>query len=195
MQDCKIPLLVQRTRPMRPVVQARRVTIGYIEKYKHYLSKFMLSSFSDELRYVRQKKLFYETSVLGKYFDMCGLKIVLASDIAPHNFCIVFISPDIVFVCKIPLLARRTRPKGGRPVGQARRATIGYLVYKHCLRNTKIISANILNFNKRAWVYQFLKILSVCMQYSVARARARLSARDDRVSCIQSFKSIEVIYL
>ena len=27
-------------------------------------------------------------------------------------------------VCKIPLLARRTRPKG-----QARRATIGYLVY------------------------------------------------------------------
>ena len=28
-------------------------------------------------------------------------------------------------VCKIPLLARRTRPKG-----QARRATIGYLVYK-----------------------------------------------------------------
>ena len=28
-------------------------------------------------------------------------------------------------VCKIPLLARRTRPKG-----RARRATIGYLVYK-----------------------------------------------------------------
>ena len=31
-------------------------------------------------------------------------------------------------VCKIPLLARRTRPM--QPVGQARRATIGYLVYK-----------------------------------------------------------------
>ena len=34
----------------------------------------------------------------------------------------------ITFVCKIPLLARRTRP---RPKGQARRATIGYLVYKY----------------------------------------------------------------
>ena len=35
----------------------------------------------------------------------------------------------IHIVCKIPLLARRTRP-----VGQARRATIGYLVYNdtHC---------------------------------------------------------------
>ena len=30
-----------------------------------------------------------------------------------------------MLVCKIPLLARRTRPGG-----QARRATIGYLVYK-----------------------------------------------------------------
>ena len=30
-------------------------------------------------------------------------------------------------VCKIPLLARRTRPM--QPVGQARRATIGYIVY------------------------------------------------------------------
>ena len=30
-------------------------------------------------------------------------------------------------VCKIPLLARRTRPK--QPAGQARHATIGYLVY------------------------------------------------------------------
>ena len=35
-----------------------------------------------------------------------------------------------VVVCKIPLLARRTRPM--QPVGQARRATIGYLVYKWC---------------------------------------------------------------
>ena len=32
---------------------------------------------------------------------------------------------SLYLVCKIPLLARRTRPKG-----QARRATIGYLVYK-----------------------------------------------------------------
>ena len=33
-----------------------------------------------------------------------------------------------ILVCKIPLLARRTRPM--QPAGQARRATIGYLVYK-----------------------------------------------------------------
>ena len=33
----------------------------------------------------------------------------------------------VTIVCKIPLLARRTRPKA--PAGQARRATIGYLVY------------------------------------------------------------------
>ena len=33
----------------------------------------------------------------------------------------------VLLVCKIPLLARRTRPM--QPVGQARRATIGYLVY------------------------------------------------------------------
>ena len=34
-------------------------------------------------------------------------------------------SPAFRVVCKIPLLARRTR----QPAGQARRATIGYLVY------------------------------------------------------------------
>ena len=32
-----------------------------------------------------------------------------------------------LIVCKIPLFARRTRPM--QPVGQARRATIGHLVY------------------------------------------------------------------
>ena len=39
------------------------------------------------------------------------------------------IRDSCIFVCKIPLLARRTRPKGWQPAGQARRATIGYLVY------------------------------------------------------------------
>ena len=34
---------------------------------------------------------------------------------------------DVTVVCKIPLLARRTRPKAARP---SARATIGYLVYK-----------------------------------------------------------------
>ena len=34
-------------------------------------------------------------------------------------------------VCKIPLLARRTRPKGQRP---SARATIGYLVYNNMQR-------------------------------------------------------------
>ena len=36
---------------------------------------------------------------------------------------------SVAFVCKIPLLARRTQP-----VSQARRATIGYLIYKCCFR-------------------------------------------------------------
>ena len=38
-------------------------------------------------------------------------------------------------VCKIPLLARRTLPKSWtkQPAGQARRATIGYLVYKYTI--------------------------------------------------------------
>ena len=38
-----------------------------------------------------------------------------------------------MFVCKIPLFARRNRPKG-----QARRATIGYLVYKLDVCSTAI---------------------------------------------------------
>ena len=32
---------------------------AYLEKYKPYLSKFMLSSFSDELRYVRLKNYYF----------------------------------------------------------------------------------------------------------------------------------------
>ena len=39
---------------------------------------------------------------------------------------------EFSFVCKIPLLARRaTRPM--QPAGQARRARIGFLVYKVCI--------------------------------------------------------------
>ena len=47
-----------------------------------------------------------------------------------YHICDVsdFESSYIYFVCKIPLLARRIRPKG-----QARCATIGYLVYKYLL--------------------------------------------------------------
>ena len=41
----------------------------------------------------------------------------------------LFLASGLV-VCKIPLLARRTRPKG-----QARRATIGYLVYNDMSRD------------------------------------------------------------
>ena len=39
-----------------------------------------------------------------------------------------FKQANTIVACKIPLLARRTRPKGYAAVGQARRATIGYLV-------------------------------------------------------------------
>ena len=42
------------------------------------------------------------------------------------NFDNNFVASRLKFVCKIPLLARRTRP---RPRPSAR-ATIGYLVYK-----------------------------------------------------------------
>ena len=44
-----------------------------------------------------------------------------------------------IFVCKIPLLARRTRPKG-----QAR-ATIGYLVYNEylCSYNRRVHDSSI----------------------------------------------------
>ena len=40
----------------------------------------------------------------------------------------------VILVCKIPLLARRTRP-----VGQARRSTIGYLVYKGSSKTSSLI--------------------------------------------------------
>ena len=50
----------------------------------------------------------------------------------------------ITLVCKIPLLAQRTRP-----AGQARRATIGYLVYNYNTGETirEAIGILTVNFN------------------------------------------------
>ena len=53
-------------------------------------------------------------------------KIFTKSGVALH------FSAGFMFVCKIPLLARRTRPKAARP---SARATIGYLVYKIYVTN------------------------------------------------------------
>ena len=50
----------------------------------------------------------------------------------------------IFLVCKIPLLARRTQP-----VGQARRATIGHLVYNYFSINETIIYKESLNRGPR----------------------------------------------
>ena len=54
------------------------------------------------------------------YWEVAGFAILKLFYYLP-NF---IFSAMLEVICKIPLLARRTRP-----VGQARRATIGYLVY------------------------------------------------------------------
>ena len=69
----------------------------------------------------------------------------------------------VSFVCKIPLLARRTRPM--QPIGQARRATIGYLV---CIQDTLSSRAAPLGRVRRA----SKGILHISILYT-------------RVSCIQ----------
>ena len=50
----------------------------------------------------------------------------------------LFTAFPLWFVCKIPLLAQRTRPM--QPIGQVRRATIGYLVYKTDLSAIKLFT-------------------------------------------------------
>ena len=77
-------------------------------------------------------------------------------------------------VCKIPLLARRTRPM--QPVGQARRATIGYLVYNRRSRGVDILDQVCALGQARAKT----GYLVVC-KIPLYRPSA---ARDDKVSCI-----------
>ena len=58
--------------------------------------------------------------------DKCGTIRFVQNGLIDTNW--IMSQNQLDLVCKIPLLARRTRPM--QPVGQARRATIGYLVYK-----------------------------------------------------------------
>ena len=81
----------------------------------------------------------------------------------------------ILFVCKIPLLARRTRPM--HPVDQARRATIGYLVYKHtfCVHGTRSsIVARALGLAIRV---RALAKMSCIQTYFACMARYPIAAR------------------
>ena len=64
-------------------------------------------------------------------------------------------------VCKIPLLARRSRPKGARP---SARATIGYLVYKaECVARAKVSCIQMI---KQYRLFVFLNIY--CHNISVS---------------------------
>ena len=89
-------------------------------------------------------------------------------------FCARKACAPAYLVCKIPLLTRRTRPM--QPAGQARRATIGYLVYNGlpACSPTRACALN----GKRGWnVYQ-----GVHAQQLAALGRVRARAK---VSCIQ----------
>ena len=89
---CKIPLLARRTRPMQPVGQARRATIGYLV-YKNNAAGRPSAARDERISCIQADELYVRYLCLC---DALGLK-------------------------------------AEQPVGQARRATIGYLVYKQMI--------------------------------------------------------------
>ena len=117
------------------------------------------------------------SSKVSQNIFLCGIFFICIHDI-------------VLFVCKIPLLARRTRPSA--------RATIGYLVYntiirvRYTAREDKICCIKLFDFSNIQRHRLYARYL--CSRDALGLKAGRPSAaRDDRVSCIQRHR-MQLIY-